>query len=106
MNFEGTYTPLSHGLTIQPASHGLGLVATETIPAGTFLGISHIWEVQRSEWIRTPLGGFVNHSETPNAWIYWNQDFDLGWQREMFAIRNIKAEEEVVVYYQLPEYDD
>ena len=42
MNFEGTYTPLMHGLTIQPASHGLGLVATETIPAGTYMGNTKI----------------------------------------------------------------
>ena len=33
--------------------------------AGTELGISH-WRVER-EFIRTPLGGFINHSETPNC---------------------------------------
>ena len=103
MNFEGTYTPLSHGLTIQPASHGLGLVATETIPAGTFLGISHIWEVQRSEWIRTPLGGFINHSDKPNA-KGDNRIKDGVDYRILIITEDVKAGDEITFFYTLDEY--
>ena len=44
--------------------------------------------------IRTPLGGFVNHSETPNAFILKNVNF-----RELIVIREIKEGDEITVYY-------
>ena len=44
---------------------GQGLFATEDIPDDVYLGISHV--VVDEEIMRTPLGGFVNHSEDPNC---------------------------------------
>ena len=43
---------------------GQGIFATEDIPDTIYLGISHI--VVDDKIMRTPLGGFVNHSDDPN----------------------------------------
>ena len=66
------YTALHDDLTIrQSPIHGLGVFATATIPAGTVLGISHIADQANGRYhcgfIRTPLGGFINHSDVPNS---------------------------------------
>lgn len=45
---------------------GSGLFTTRKIPKGTPLGITHI-EVPNMGQVRTPLGGFINHSENPNC---------------------------------------
>ena len=44
---------------------GQGIFATEDIPDTIYLGISHI--VVDDKIMRTPLGGFVNHSDDPNC---------------------------------------
>ena len=60
------YNPLPSGLTVADSRiSGQGVFTTRRLVAGTELGISH-WRVER-EFIRTPLGGFINHSETPNC---------------------------------------
>ena len=60
------YKPLPKELTLGESEiHDIGLFAKEDIVGGTNLGISHI-ELGKMI-IRTPLGGFVNHSETPNC---------------------------------------
>jgi len=70
-----TYQPLPDCLTIQKSEiHNLGLFATEDIPEGTNLGIAHVLiphaeETFSQSYCRTPLGGFYNHSETPNCEI-------------------------------------
>ena len=59
------YRPLPDCLTIKSSKiEGLGLFATTDIEKNTVLGISHI--LYQKEYIRTPLGGFVNHSEDSN----------------------------------------
>lgn len=60
-----SYSPLPASCTIkQSPIHGLGLFAVNDIPKGTNLGRSHC--IINGELIRLPLGGFVNHSNTPN----------------------------------------
>ena len=60
------YQPLPKNLTLGESEiHDIGLFAKENLIGGTNLGISHI-ELGKMI-IRTPLGGFVNHSETPNC---------------------------------------
>jgi len=60
-----SYRPLPDCLTIKSSNiEGLGLFATTDIEKNTVLGISHI--LYQKEYIRTPLGGFVNHSEHSN----------------------------------------
>ena len=60
------YRPLPNSLTIKNSDiEGLGLFASEDIPKETKLGVSHM--DMKGEVIRTPLGGFYNHSEDPNV---------------------------------------
>jgi len=60
------YKPLPESVTIKPSRvHGLGLFADQKIMSGTNLGMSHL---KIGDTIfRTPLGGFINHSNTPNC---------------------------------------
>jgi len=60
------YKPLPDSLTIAPSGiNGLGLFAEEDMEQGTNLGMSHL---KIGDTIfRTPLGGFINHSNDPNC---------------------------------------
>jgi len=60
------YKPLPESVTIkQSGINGLGLFADQKIMHGTNLGMSHL---KIGDTIfRTPLGGFINHSNTPNC---------------------------------------
>ena len=61
-----TYHPLPSGLTIADSGiSGQGLFTTRRLVMGTTLGISH-YRID-GEYIRTPLGGFINHSDEPNC---------------------------------------
>jgi SET domain-containing protein len=45
----------------------LGLYATKDIKANIFIGVTHIFDEKfENNYIRTPLGGFYNHSNEPN----------------------------------------
>ena len=60
------YRPLPSYLTIKESRiHELGLFALENITIGTNMGMSHVKFGEKI--IRTPLGGFINHSNTPNC---------------------------------------
>ena len=63
------YRPLPDELTIKSSPiEGLGLFATKEIKANTFIGITHIRDEQfENKYIRTPLGGFYNHSDNPTV---------------------------------------
>ena len=63
------YKPLPHNITIKESPiEGLGLFATEKITAQTLIGITHHADEHAEDgWIRTPLGGFINHSDEPNC---------------------------------------
>ncbi len=50
---------------------GQGIFAKEDIPAGLVLGMSHL--VVEEVIYRTPLGGFINHSNNPNC-MKWCED--------------------------------
>ena len=63
------YRPLLPQITIKKSNiDGLGLFSTCDIEEGYNLGISHIANNRfENKYIRTPLGGFINHSNTPNC---------------------------------------
>ena len=63
------YRPLPDELTIKNSPiEGLGLYATENIKADSFIGVTHIRDEQfENKYIRTPLGGFYNHSNEPTV---------------------------------------
>ena len=63
------YRPLPDGLTIKNSPiEGLGLFATINIKKNSFIGVTHIRDEQfENKYIRTPLGGFYNHSSDPTV---------------------------------------
>ena len=63
------YNPLPDNIKLQPSNiHGYGVFAKCDIPKDSILGISHVANDNfPNGWIRTPLGGFYNHSERPNC---------------------------------------
>ena len=89
------YRPLPEGLTIKKSNiEGLGLFTDKPIPAGKVIGITH--RFINDEILRTPLGGFYNHSDTPNC--YSNiQSFSA----VIIAKRDIEAGEELTTFYQI-----
>ncbi|MGB0375832.1 MAG: SET domain-containing protein [Flavobacteriaceae bacterium] len=75
------WRPLPEFLTIKPSKiDGLGLFATQNIPEGTDLGMSHIHDNRfPDKHIRLPLGAFINHHEIPNCKaVLATQDEDMG----------------------------
>jgi len=100
-----TYRPLPKSLTIKASkTEGLGLFATEDMPKNTNLGVTHIaehaltdeiWIEFINSYIRTPLGGFFNHSESHNIQLKARGRYVL----EMVTIKDIKAGEEILATY-------
>jgi hypothetical protein len=103
VNFNSTWRPLPAGLTIKSSSvEGLGLFATEDFEAGTELGL--IRTFYSGDWMRTPLGGFINHSYEPNCKGYASTN-ELGDRCVYLETKvDIKAGDELVLWYDLPEY--
>ena len=103
---KNTYRPLPESLTIkQSGIDGLGLFAKEGIGQGTNLGMSHV--AIGSGIIRTPMGGFINHSNDANivkVELKINGEDDpllkvatKKWN--LIALRDIKKGEELTVRY-------
>ena len=63
------YKPLPPQLTIKKSPiEGLGLYALEDIKKNSFIGVTHVRDEQfENKYIRTPIGGFYNHSNHPNV---------------------------------------
>ena len=91
------YRPLPESLTIKQSKvNGLGLFATQGIAQGTNLGRSHI-KIDE-EYIRTPLGGFINHANDANCVkVELREDKYKRWN--LVTVRNIKEGEELTVRY-------
>ena len=92
------YRPLPIYLTVKSSSvEGLGLFATEPIKKSTNCGISHIsdrfWE---NGYIRTPLGGFINHSNIPNC-----KKSKEGRFLYIITLTDIKIGEEITLKYNM-----
>ena len=97
------YKPLPDCLTIRKSDiEGLGLFATKDIPKNTVLGLTHIFRPNK-EIIRTPLGGFYNHSDNPNCETYkLDQPFTIkSGSMYLKTMQNIKSGEEITVKYTL-----
>jgi len=109
------YKPLPKEVTIKESSiDGLGLFATEDIKEGHDFGTSHVSDVRFEDgFLRTTLGGFINHSEEPNCklvskkltpnWVSRNM---LPFSQEgeclsLIAREDIPAETELTTKYSL-----
>ena len=95
------YKPLPSYLTIkQSGINGLGLFALENIVLGTNMGMSHL-EI-KDKIIRTPLGGFINHSGDANCvkveLRMTNDKLDYK-KWNLITIRDIEEGEELTVRY-------
>jgi len=87
------YKPLPDGLRIDESTiEGQGLFTTKKFDKMDDLGISHI-KVGR-ELYRTPLGGFINHSEKPNC-----QKIEVDNKWYLQTLRDIKKGEEITLKY-------
>ena len=94
-----TYRPLPKQVTIkQSAIDGLGLYSTDSLYPGQYLGITHVANDRfENGYIRTPLGGFINHSDTPNCEVRADVDSNL----MLFTLRQILPNEELTLKYNL-----
>ena len=87
------YRPLPNSLTIKESFiNGLGLFAVKSIPKNTDLGMIHFSYGELL--IRTPLGGFINHSLKPNC-----KKIDLDQEWHLRTLVNIKKDEELTLKY-------
>ena len=96
------YNPLPDSVTIKKSAiQGLGLFATEDIPANILIGKIQVpSEKEENGYFRTPLGGFGNHSDNPNCskilmedgswWISTNQNIMAGeeitWSYSLYTL--------------------
>ena len=100
------YKPLPESLTIKTSKvNGLGVFADQDINQATNLGLTHLQFTKQI--IRTPLGGFINHSDNPNCTKTMFRVANLhdaslkmdykAWR--LFAIKDIKEGEELTLEY-------
>ena len=100
------YKPLPHGLFIKESGiNGQGLFTDKKLVKGTNLGVSHI-QIGK-ELFRTPMGGFINHSDDPNCTksmfrvsyvddVLIKSDYKV-WR--LFTLKDIKKNEELTLTY-------
>jgi len=92
------YKPLPNNLTIQKSDiDGLGIFATKDIKKNINLGVMH-HTTEFNVVIRTPLGGFINHSNKPNC-IKEKEDCLYYEETNLITNRLIKRGEELTVKY-------
>ena len=88
-----SYHALPKSLHIQDSPiAGQGIFAKEDIPDNTFLGMYHI--LLGEVIYRTPLGGFINHSDDPNCLKYFDDGFYFIRTKKL-----IKVGEELLLKY-------
>ena len=97
------YRPLPNFLKIRDSKiEGQGLFTTSRIIKETCLGVSHVQahmlieELCPKKIFRTPLGGFINHSETPNCEKIRKKDSNV-WL--LYTLKEIEPEEELTLKY-------
>jgi SET domain-containing protein len=95
-----TYRPLPDFLEIRKSEvDGHGLFTNKNLPPDLELGITHVKDGRFQDgYIRTPLGGFYNHSEEPNCVSLMQEDLV-----KLRTIREIKKDEELTAFYWLYE---
>ena len=92
------YKPLPENLRLGFSDiHDIGLFAKEGIAQGTNLGTTHI--KVKDEIIRTPLGGFINHSDEDNCVKTELRDERYTKKWNLITLRNIKEGEELTLKY-------
>ena len=86
---ENNYRPLPEGLYIGNSHiEGNGLFTSRELKDGEELGITN--------YIRTPLGGFMNHNTTANCVLY-----ECGAYLKLKAAKTINSGDELTLAYNL-----
>tara|TARA_R110000850_G_C9740712_1_gene444337 strand:+ start:356 stop:682 length:327 start_codon:yes stop_codon:yes gene_type:complete len=101
------YRPLHEYLTIKESKiEGLGLFATDEIYEDICLGVTHVHDIRfEDSLIRTPLGGFINHSDNPNCIIkteeegFTNRESGFPLRNYLYSLKPIQDGEELTVRY-------
>ena len=100
------YKPLADNLTIKnSAIEGLGLYATEKIARNTDLGMTHLKIPIINGYVRTPLGGFLNHVEDPNCCLVQMLDWDDYRIYHLHATKDIEPGDELTLNYHVDEQE-
>ena len=96
-----SYKPLPEYLAIGPSDiHGVGIFAKDDIPKDIEIGISHVYDPDfQHNYIRTPLGGFINHSNTPNCKLV--EDAENADYKKLKTIKKIEQGKELTLKYSL-----
>ena len=99
------YKPLPKELRLGFSDiHDIGVFAKEAIPRATNFGMTHLQFGKNL--IRTPLGGFLNHSDNPNCekvkLKFTNEDKELTYifnKWNLITLKDIKEGEELTLTY-------
>ena len=102
------YKPLPEEVTISKSFiDGLGLFTKREIEEGHEFGITHVFDIRfENGYIRTPLGGFINHNTNPNCKLV-EVDKDIfpvtkdSKCLKLVSIRKIEQDEEITTKYSL-----
>lgn len=98
------YKPLPDFLQIGESDiEGSGVFAKEYIEEDYDLGMTHIKVPILNGYIRTPLGGFVNHSDDPNCELEERLDWDDYRIYNLVTLRDILEGEELTLNYHIDE---
>ena len=100
-----SYNPLPEYLAIGPSQiQGAGILATEDIPGEVVIGITHVYDPNfQHNYIRTPLGGFINHSESPNCELIDDENEEY---KQLKTSKKIEQGDELTLKYSLYEICD
>tara|TARA_Y100000385_G_C13078052_1_gene632431 strand:- start:1523 stop:1891 length:369 start_codon:yes stop_codon:yes gene_type:complete len=108
---DSNWRPLPNYLTIKQSTiEGLGLFTTKALKEGTDLGITHIYDSRFNDnYLRFPLGAFVNHHEIPNCKaVFCEEDVSLGKVKHIriVVIKDIQKDAEITVKYVINKLDN
>ncbi len=94
--FENSYRPLPDIVHLDYSPiEGMGVFAKFDLDGKICIGITHIAPIKKDLGRqRTPLGGFINHSDNPNCFIVVETEFS-----RVYTVRPIMQGEELTVYY-------
>jgi SET domain-containing protein len=106
------YKPLPKELRLGFSDiHDIGVFAKEDIPQGTNFGMTHLQFGENL--IRTPMGGFLNHSDKPNCekvkLKFTNSDKEAAYlfsKWNLITLKNIKEGEELTLTYTFYKIND
>ena len=101
---DSAWRPLPDYLTIGNSKiEGLGLFALKDLPEGKDLGMTHIFDTRfKDQYIRLPLGAFINHHEIPNCEaVFSDFDSEIGKLKHIRIItsKKINKGDEITVKY-------